>query len=71
MPDCFNLSDNKNADKRVSEATTNKIHNGFNNLFTGIGSFEGKFSLEVENGSYPYQSSPGRVVYMLQNQLKD
>ena len=33
MPAYFNSSDNKEADKRVSEAVTNKLQNEFNDLF--------------------------------------
>ena len=40
MPGYLNSSNNKEADKRVSEAITNRNHNEFNDLFSGIGCFE-------------------------------
>ena len=65
MPDYFHSSDNKVADKIVSEAISNRINNEFNYLFSGIGCFEGTFSLQVEEGSHPYQALLRRVVYVL------
>ena len=70
MPDHFNSSKNKEADKRASEAITNRIHNKFNDLFSNIVSFEGTFSLQVKEGSHPYQAPPRRMVYVLQKPLK-
>ena len=40
MPNYYNSSDNKEADKRVGEAITNRICNEFSNLFSGIGCVE-------------------------------
>ena len=34
MPDYINSSDNKEAGKRASKATTNRIHKEFNNHFS-------------------------------------
>ena len=48
MSDYFNSSDNKEADKRVSVAITNRICNEYNDLFFGMGCFEGTFSLQVK-----------------------
>ena len=39
MPDYFNSSDEKEGDKRVNEAITNRIYNEFNDLFSGIDCF--------------------------------
>ena len=47
MPHYFLSSDNKKADKRVSEATVSTIHNEFSDFFLGIGYFQGTFSLQV------------------------
>ena len=44
MPDYFHSIENKEADKRVSETIRNRIYNEFNDLFFGIGCFEGTFS---------------------------
>ena len=54
----FNPSDNKEADKRASEAITNRIHNEFINLFSGTDCFKGKLSLQVEEGSHLYPAPP-------------
>ena len=40
MPDNFTSNANRAADKRASEALTNKIHNSFSDVFSGIGCFE-------------------------------
>ena len=70
MPDYFNSSNNKEADKGVSEADTNRILDEFNDLFSGICCFDGIFSVQVEEGSQAYQAPPRRVAYMLQKPLK-
>ena len=59
--------------KTVSKAVTriHRIHNEFNELFPGIGCLEDKFSLQVREGSCPYKAPPKRVVYVLQNPLKE
>ena len=48
MSDYFHCSENKEADKRANEAIINRIYNEFNNFFSGIGCFEGTFSLQVK-----------------------
>ena len=40
-------------------------------FFSGIGYFEGTFSLQVKDGKWPYQASPRRVAYALQELLKE
>ena len=71
MLDYFHSIDNKEADKRESEAITNRIHSECNDLFSGIGCFEGTFPLQVKEGSHPYQTTPRRVGYALQKPLKE
>ena len=51
MAHYLNSSDNNEADKRVSEAITNRICNEFNNLFSSTGCFEGTFCLQVKEGN--------------------
>ena len=51
MPDYFRSSSNRAADKRTSEVLTTKIHNGFSDVFPGIGYFEGIFSLQARDSS--------------------
>ena len=71
MPDYFHFSDNKEADKRASEAITNRTHDEFNDLFSGIGCFESTVSLQVKESCGPYQTHTRRVVYALQKPLKE
>ena len=71
MPDNFNSSDNTEAEERVSEAITNRIHNGFNYLCFGIGCFEGTFLLAGKRGQPPVPDTPRRVAYALQKPLKE
>ena len=71
MFDCFHFSNNKEDDKRLSETITNKIHHEFNYLFSGIGCFEGKFSLQVKEGNHPCQAPPRWVSYVLQKPLTE
>ena len=70
MLDYFNSSDNKETDKRANEVITTRIHNEFNELFSSIGCFEGMFSLQVAECSFPYQTPPRRVVYASQKPMK-
>ena len=65
ISDYFHSSDNKEADQRVSETITNRIHNEYSYLFYGIGCFEDTFSLQVKEGSCPYQAPPRRIAYAL------
>ena len=48
-----------------------KIYNVFDNVFNGIGCFEGTFSLQLTPDSKPYQAPPRCVAYMLQKLFKD
>ena len=65
MAHYFNYSDKKKTDKRVSTAIMHRIHNEFNDLFSGICCFKGTFSLQVKEGSHPYQAPTRRVAYVL------
>ena len=58
-------------DKRKSIELMQKIHNMFNNVFNGIGCFEGTFSLQLKPDSKPYQAPMRRVAYALQKPFKD
>ena len=40
-------------------------------IVSGIGCFNGIFSLQVRDGSQPYQVTPRMVVYTLQESLKE
>ena len=62
MPDYLNSGDNKEADKRVNGAITNRIHNEFNDIFCGISCLDGTYSFQVKEGSHLYQAPPQRDI---------
>ena len=62
---------NMEIDKRKSIELTQKIHNVSDNVFNGIGCFEGTFSLQLKPDSKPYQVPPRWVAYALQKPFKD
>ena len=57
-------------DKRKSIELT-EIHNVFDNVFNGIGSFEVTFVLKLKSDRKPYQVPPRCVAYALQKPFKD
>ena len=59
------------ADKRESDAMTQNIHNAYSNIFTGIGCFEGTFSLQLKPNSRPYQVPLRCSAYVLQKPFKE
>ena len=65
MTDYLRCSTNKEADKKTNRLLTMKIHNVYSDIFTGIGCFEGTFTLQVREGSCPYQALPRKVAYAL------
>ena len=67
----FLSSPNVETDKRKSTEITQQIHTEFDNVFSGIGSFEGTFLLQLKPNSRPYQVSPRCVAYALQKPFKD
>ena len=67
----FFLSANIDADKRKSSVMMQKIQDAFGNIFNGIGSFGGTFSLQLKPDSKPYQVPPKHVVYVLQKPFKE
>ena len=50
---------------------TQKIHNAYSDIFTGIVCFEGPFSLQLKPDSKPYQAPPRHMVYALQKPFKE
>ena len=58
-------------DKRKSTELIQKINNVFDNVFNGIGCFEGTFLLQLKSDSKPYQMPPRCVAYVLQKLFKD
>ena len=67
----FLSSPNIEVGKRKSIKLIQKIHNMFNNVFNGIGFFEGTSSLQLKPDSRPYQLPPRWVAYALQKPFKD
>ena len=62
---------NYETDKRKSAELTQQMHKEFDNVFNGIGYFEGTFALHLKPNSRPYQAPPRHVAYMLQKPFKD
>ena len=62
---------NVETDKRKSAELTQQIHMEFDNIFNGIGCFEGTFSLQLKPDSRQYQAPPRHVAYTLQKLFKD
>ena len=67
----FLSSPNMEVDKKKSIELMQKIHNVFDNVLSGIGCFEGTFSLQFKPDSKPYQVPPGHVAYVLQKLFKN
>ena len=67
----FFSSTNRVTDKRASEVLTNKIHNEFSDVFSGIGCIEGSFTLQGKEISQQYHVPSRRVAYTLQEALKE
>ena len=62
---------NQDNDKRVSDEIAQQLQGDFNDVFTRIGCFDGKFSLQEKADSKPYQVPPRHVAYALQKPFKD
>ena len=58
-------------DKKKSARIIQQIQKEFNDVFNGIGCFEGTFSLQLKLDSRPYQVPPRHIAYALQNLFKD
>ena len=50
---------------------TQQLQRYFEDVFNGIGCFDGTFSLQLKPGSKPYQLSPRCVAYTLQKPFKE
>ena len=57
-------------DKRLSVKIMQQLQRDFKGVFTGIGYFDGTFSLQIKTGSKPYHVLPRCVAYALLNQFK-
>ena len=67
----FLLGPSKDSDKKASTEIRKQLHKEFEDVFTGIGCFDGTFSLQVKQDSKPYQASPRHVAYALQKPFKE
>ena len=59
----FLPSPNQVNDKRVSMEVTQQLQRDFKDVATGIGCFDGMFSLHVKSDSKPFQAPPRHVAY--------
>ena len=59
------------SDKKKGADVTQQIHKDFDDVFNGIGCFEGTFSLQLKPDSKPYQAPPGCVAYGLQKLFQE
>ena len=50
---------------------TQSIHTRFDDIFNGIGCFEGTFSLQLKADSKRYQAPPRHVAYVIQEPFKE
>ena len=58
MPDYLRSRTNKTADKRANKILTNKYIMNSVIFFPDVGCFEGKFSMQVKEGSHLYEGPP-------------
>ena len=61
----------KESDKKASTEITEQLQKEFEDVFTGIGCFDGMFSLQVKSDSKTYQVPPQCIVYTLQKPFKE
>ena len=67
----FIAGPNWNINKRVSAEISHQLQREFKDVFNGIRSFNGSFSLQIKPDSKPYQVTPRNVAYALQNPFKE
>ena len=57
-------------EKRVSTEITEQLQRDFKDVFTVIGCFDGKFSLQIKPDCKPYQVPLRHIAYALQKPFK-
>ena len=67
----FIVGPNCDSDKRKNAESTQQIHKGFDDVFNGIGCFEGTFSLHLKPHSKPYQAPPRFMAYAVQKMFQN
>ena len=65
--ECFLLGPTYESDKKKSAEATQQIHIDFDDVFNGIGYFEGIFSLQLKPDTKPYQALQRCMAYVLQS----
>ena len=61
----------KRGTKKASISNKKQLQKEFEDVFTGIGFYDGIFSLHVKPDSKPYQAPPMYVEYALQKTFKE
>ena len=59
------------SNKKRSAETTQQLHKDFQDVFNGIGCFDGTFSLQLKPDCKPYQVPPRCMAYALQKPCKE
>ena len=67
----FLLGPTYESNKKKSAVSTQQIHKDFDDMFNGIGCFEGIFSLQLKSDSKPYQTPPRCMTYALQKPFQE
>ena len=62
---------NCDSDKKMSAEIMQQFQRDFENVFNGIGCFDGTFSLQLKLDSKPYQVPLRCVAYVLQEPFKE
>ena len=69
--DSFLLDPSCDSDKKMSAEITWQLQRDFEDVFNGIGCFDGTFSLQVKLDSKPYQAPQRCVAYVLQKPFEE
>ena len=56
----FLLGPSQKSDRRASTEITKQLQRDFEDIFNGIGCFDGMFTLQLKPDSKSYQAPPGR-----------
>ena len=59
------------SNKKRSTETTEQLHKEFEDVFNGIGCFNGTFSLQIKLDSKPYQVPPRCMTYTLHKPFEE
>ena len=68
---CFLPDSSRESDREASAEITKQIQKEFEDILTGIGFFDGMFSLQVKPDSKSYQALLCHVTYALQKTFKE